>query len=44
MLSDEDLCSLFVLVQEMAALRFPLSALKEFSSDPGIYKYKSPFP
>ena len=43
MLSDEDLCSLFVLVQEMAALRFPRSALKEFSSDPGIYKYKSPF-
>jgi len=43
MLSDNDMCSLFSLVRKMTSLKFPSSALKEFSSDPSIFRYTSPF-
>ena len=42
-LEGEDLCLLFRLVQKMTALRFTENAMKEFSSDPNVYKFKKPF-
>ena len=43
MLTPQNLCELFLLVQEMTALQFTSNALREFSTDSSIYAYKSPF-
>merc|ERR1712137_288158 len=43
MLTPNDLWALFTIVQEMTALRFSRSTLNEFSHDPSIFAFKSPF-
>jgi len=42
-LCKDNLCLLFRLVQQMTSLCFSENALKEFSTDPSVFKFKKPF-
>jgi len=43
MFGPPDLCALFSFVQDMTALHFSSTAVKEFSTDCSIYQYPTPF-